>query len=191
MKKITLFLALALLFSSACSDSGNSPSKTKELLPTKVGNEWKYVATTGGIGTIRLGKVSELMKIEEKDWFSFVIAPKTQKVIRNAADGVHVLLYNDSTKKEEDFLFYKYPVEEISEYEVNGNQVRLVATDKEVSVPAGTFSCYYFNVMYSDSTRYEEYFAPGIGLIKYVLYSDSAGFRKSITISELESYTIK
>ncbi len=192
MKKIILSLIVLLFISTACSDDSSSPSKTKELFPTKVGNKWNYQVTTNGISVNKVNEIVSEEVVNDIKWYNLALNSKIVMQLRNAEDGMHVLYTDSNSVNRKDVLFYKYPVTELTEYDADGNYVKIVSFDKEVTVPAGTFSCYYYNVVYADdSSKYEEYFAPGVGVVKLVEYKDSVGFRKPITTTELESYSLK
>jgi len=192
MKKIILLLIVVLFISTACSDDSSSPSKTKELFPAKIGNKWNYLVTTGGISVNKVNEIVSDEVVNDIKWYNLALNSQIVMQLRNANDGMHVLYTDSNSVNRKDVLFYKYPVTELTEYDADGNFVKIVSLDKKVTVPAGTFSCYYYNVVYAvDSSKYEEYYAPGVGVVKLVEYKDSLGFRKPITTTELESYNLK
>ncbi|HPO63472.1 MAG TPA: hypothetical protein PK762_10375 [Candidatus Kapabacteria bacterium] len=192
MKKIILLLIVVLFISTACSDDSSSPIKTKELFPAKIGNKWTYLVTTGGISVNKVNEIVSDELVNDIKWYNLALNSQIVMQLRNANDGMHVLYSDSNSVNRKDVLFYKYPVTELTEYDADGNYVKIVSLDKKVTVPAGTFSCYYYNVVYAaDSSKYEEYYAPGVGVVKLVEYKDSLGFRKPITTTELESYNLK
>lgn len=191
MKKIILLLIVVLFISTACSDDSSSPSKTKELFPAKIGNKWNYIVTTNGIGVNKINEIVSDEVLNDIKWYNLALDSKIVMQLRNANDGVHILFPDSNSTSDKDVLFYKYPVTEITEYDADSNYVKIVSIDKQVTVPAGTFTCYYYNIIYKDSSKYEEYIAPGVGVVKLVKYIDSANFRKPITTTELESYSLK
>ncbi len=192
MKKIILLLIVVLFISTACSDDSSSPSKTKELFPAKIGNKWNYSVTTNGIYVNKVNEIVSDEVVSDIRWYNLALNSQIVMQLRNADDGMHVLFTDSNSVNRKDVLFYKYPVTELTEYDADGNYIKIVSLDKEVTVPAGTFSCYYYNVVYAaDSSKFEEYFAPGVGVVKLVEYKDSVGFRKPITTTLLESYSLK
>ncbi len=203
---VFLFLISSLLY-IGCSDT-TEPSETTELIPLKVGNQWileNFHSPGSGLP-------------DETTYDTLQIVGTTQ-----SGDITYYNFTNNSSKdtsyiyqKGNDYYSldgsridygYTYPAE-VGKVNYRdtlywpGDTVIvtyfLAEKDHPVSVPAGTFTCYKYQVDYrytNDGSLYRQnfsYIAPGIGPISDETYFPVVGGSMRLSDrSRLMSYTLK
>ena len=72
---------------------------------------------------------------------------------------------------------------------IDSTLVTVAGISEMITVPGGTFSCYHYHMVhYLENYVCEEYFAPGTGLIKHVVYESGSGTGRISEITNLISF---
>ncbi len=98
-------------------------------------------------------------------------------------------------------LIYKYPARVGSEYPFTVTlpplsfvtRIRVASVNAQVTVPAGTFSCYQYDTLipYGREVSRRDFVAPGIGLVRREqLGPNSTGGLSVYSRVDLESYSL-
>ncbi|MGE5480351.1 MAG: hypothetical protein ACM3U1_07990 [Chloroflexota bacterium] len=172
---------LALFFLAGCDDGSvngdpvdnpndNTPTY-HPLIPLGIGNNWVYKRTlyddkgaqqgdpvTYSMQILRDTTVNNIAGVIARAW-------KDDTFIANKSDGFYA--YDDGLIDDIE-LFYKYPVVKGDSYlRASGETVIVEDLKRSVTVPAGTFECVVFKVLYQDNKFYEvNYFVKGVGMVK-------------------------
>lgn len=156
---------------------------TTVIMPLTIGDMWVYEVSA-------LDTIDNMMKpvridtfevtrdtiIDGERWFVVKdMTPPGGRVI-NREDG-----FWQCRRDQEPFLFLKYPASPGDEYSWNIRDItvenRVIAADAEVTVPAGTFTCYkYTQLADLQNIIVDYYFVPGVGGIRMEVF-DKAGLR--------------
>jgi len=202
MKASRYFFALLLVL-SACSDDENPvnpPEIASVISPLDIGNKWVYQRSNyeadGSVlirDTITVFILGDTL-IDNEQWFAWGVSEPAGEFFTNKTDGLWYRQKNVSTPG----LAAKYPAEDGDTFtERHGDTVLVVSTNRIVTVPGGTFSCYEYMQPPSLSGgltvrfRYLHEYCPGVGLIRMEQFitpgSDPEYLRYSL---ELLSYSI-
>ncbi len=179
-----LLPVLIFLLLSGCKENSVSEKAKTEFYPLAVGNFWQYAAVPPIRDTTFVESVLSDTAVDNEKWY-FIAYTNGQRVMgayyRNRNDGVWKGNFSSSAGTS---LIYKYPCSVNESYVVGSiDTVRVVATNEQVAVPAGTFSCnvYQRTVQVGSETTYYEntYITFGIGKVKQeLIYYDEMNEKK-------------
>jgi hypothetical protein len=188
--KYFVFLVLLVLMTN-CKDEPFNPSNSNDvILPLALGNNWQYFKyefsssdkdSIYNFDTVNVIVKSVLTHNQEK-WYDLEMTYNSQPnhyydyVYTNKSDGLWFL---DNPFNYANFIIHKYPtIENDTIIYENWRQERMdtivtISTAKELNVPAGKFTCYYY---FTNNTT-SDYFCPGVGKIKFlhILKIDTLG----------------
>jgi hypothetical protein len=155
---------VALFLSASAVRAGESP------FPLVTGNSWTYRSTF----LISVTNFSETV-VEEK-----TIGPDSYFVFDNfrlqtsvpfRSEGSKVVTIVDGTR----YTMYDFGAEAGTSWTAPDppsslmGRMTLVSTTDSIPVPAGVFSgCFHFRHSFSGNVSYDEWFAPGVGLVKRI-----------------------
>ncbi|MCX6271486.1 MAG: hypothetical protein NTU44_09755 [Bacteroidetes bacterium] len=186
MKKLLLVLfAASMLMGVSCKKDKDESNKT--LFPLKVGNVWNFreLMNDSVIGTHFNKVLKDTNMFSNEQWFVVTYDNTTNLYMKIKNDGLWFAM-NDTNMVLKPVLFYKYPATINEQYQpTSGVTVTVLSTSVNVTVPAGTFNCYEYEVVYGIDAVYDEYYCPGVGLVKIA----NNGIAQTVT--ELTSYTLK
>jgi len=197
MKTFAAFLLLSITLSlySGCSEDTVSTNNytIKDVFPLADSNKWTYQSTSyNADGTIYGTKDSFTLSFDSVVTFNglpaFLVANSEGNVLYYSGPN----LYSGDMKSNNSQLFFRYPMN-INETIVtedtlyssgyrSKNYLRYISDNTTITVPAGTFNCIGYETigMYGldgalDTTsRRNDYFAFGIGIIKETNYQISS-----------------
>ncbi len=147
------------------------PPVAGNILPLKVGNRWSYIEEIGSINYQT--KVTGTQTLDGINYYvvNNVLNGGVNIYFRNTYQG---LIAHGQAVGEVESLMYKYPGDVGDETLVffqnaNFDRIRLVGTDENITVPAGTIEhCYRYKVyenLASGFITHDIWWRPGIGLI--------------------------
>ncbi|MBK8945748.1 MAG: hypothetical protein IPM32_10845 [Ignavibacteriae bacterium] len=198
-----MFIGLSLLLSLFISCSDNvSPIENDqlEIIPLKVGNEWKYETTTsdstGKIDFIEYDIQSVLKDtiISDIRWYQYNNSNSIWYT--NKEDGYWVYKVADPkliTDRDTSHIVFKHNYDNVAEY--NGFEV--ISVDTMIVVPAGNFNCIHLSWKWNNSNNYllysyEIFLSPGIGQVKWEQVGELSNNQKFIPYKgELTRYLLK
>lgn len=145
-----------------------------EIMPLAIGNYWGYhVVSIDSMGNVTADfydtlTIDSSVSTGDNTWYRCVSFWSSEKWYSNRPEGLWRRCGGEDT------IFIKFPVRPNEIYGTGLNPplchrtFRVLNTDEEITVPAGTFRCiaYYTDFGYYD--RYFYYYAPKVGLVKYV-----------------------
>jgi hypothetical protein len=88
-------------------------------------------------------------------------------------------------------LFYKYPSNAGVSYNIDTINVTILSTKDTISVIGGTYTCYHYLTQWGQNDKYDEYFAPGVGVIKIVAHKLVLGNWEVVETTEFISAILK
>ena len=160
---LLLILAISLTFAAGCSNSSGPPSRSSQIMPLSVGNEWigqvthynaQGISDSTWLDTLGVSK-SEV--INGETWyyvnsFWFYNGDTSHQWLTARSDGVYSC---DSEHFAKAWRLAKYPAKPEdsvvtfdSTFDSLGNGqadgITVDTTNLSVTVPAGTFSCYVY-----------------------------------------------
>lgn len=204
---IVLLCCLIAVF-AGCSDDDNpsNPGYTGPdvIMPLEVGFRWAGTQQTyDSLGNLR-SSASQTFYVErdtiipdttygDEHWFT--LAGGTI-LLSNREDGTWARYgFSDTMDLQEPVIYLKYWAEPWETYlsgSYLGSTVTVVSTDSVVSVPAGSFKCYYYKWDRPDINRIDHYFlSPKLGWVKTEYYKPNlAGEFYLWSKWELESYIL-
>ncbi len=205
LKILESLLLLTLLLGCGILEFENEQDTPYVLFPLAVGNYWEYEYTYLGslYDTLRYEVVKQVeVPINDTTFTSFAFnlvpfpegAPEYYWLFRNGDEGTYLMggisdvdtLYMNAlqvpfpaetgTSFLEPGLVFSYS--ELRFYHNESKVVTLIDTDREITTPAGTFSCYVFKFWVSNGYDvikgwdYYQYYNPGIGLVAQISYTE-------------------
>ncbi|MAT38716.1 MAG: hypothetical protein CL946_03840 [Ectothiorhodospiraceae bacterium] len=196
MKKAIPFLILAALLIGCSEDNTTQPTPEPEpIQPITAGNYWTFDIELYDDDSVLIARSFDSISISGPEfiegvaWFGYGV----QKKLRTDEMGLHIRRLN------REGLWLKYPASVGETYltrdveftnTVDTLRAELVSVDEEISVPAGTFTCYRYT--FTDVGRevvvYDHYYAPGIGP---VLLLKKNPFDGTLIVQRLASYQIE
>jgi len=174
---VSLIFAIFLL---SCNNDSNPliyVEKQKGIIPLHVGNAWEYTITlydsignVENISTEYRQIISDTL-IEGERWYK---ANFIGYYIANRSDGVwqrnrRFPYISESRELDDPYLRIPFPIELNESITINSETYTLLDKNIEVTVPAGTFSCYLYRLnipVFGGVNEYFLYYSPGIGLVK-------------------------
>jgi hypothetical protein len=208
---------LILLLIAGCSKKGtDSDISGEQILPLSVGNSWSYTELpaagfSGDTNNYTLSVIKDTLMaltIESSTdighWFRVTghagLAPT---FYANRSSGYWLtFFYSDgATTQIVTSLMAKYPASVGDSYSriyppplQNGSaEVEVISTGTQVTVPAGTFSCYVYRVYLPATNRlsFDSYYALGVGLVKMSFYGLTPADSSVTRETRLSSYNVK
>jgi hypothetical protein len=189
MKKLSCKLLLILLSGiilTNCNDTTDPSSSKHEIMPLKLGNYWVNKLTIyDRNGNLQKTSISTAKITFDSVW-------NGEKIYRmgndenpsnngsgfylNRIDGLYLWdIPNHAVKPE---LYWKYPANEGDKFISLGDSTLVERANIEYKVPAGPFKCYkyssvqiYHDKTLDDTTTYNFYYSPGIGMIALETYN--------------------
>lgn len=180
MKVWLCTVPLIVLMAVSCENVGIPihPEEATQILPLRVGNHWKYtyvVYDSAGVEKQRWAEQRSVVAdtvVDGEVWY----LTDFSSYLANRPDGVWQRMPNWTFTGtflglEDPQLFLPFPVSIGSSIKVSSIKTyTLLKRDVEVTVPAGTFSCYHYRMTLPGSIggigEYHLFYAPGVGLVK-------------------------
>ena len=197
-----VFIAIAILISN-CSETTEPENPSAGIIPLKVGNSWNYKLTSydssGSISYIE-NQNSTIIKdtsISNYTWYAYNDVPNGIW-FTNKSDGYWAFIKANTGSIINDTLIfvYKYPTNVGDIYGDPASPMVVMAINKFLSVPAGTFNVIHIVSTSVDTTNYlidsfELFIAPQVGIIKTMQIGRKPNGDKFIVYKrELESYEL-
>ncbi len=186
-------LLLFLLISAGCKKEEQAIPATPEIFPLKVGYKWNFLAVRND--SVRSNHVNEVTKdtiYDGQPWFILTYDTAIHTICKNQTGGWWFLYSAAAGAPGVPALYYKYPAQVNDQYfTIDSSLVKVVSINEKVTVAAGTFTCYHYHMIhYRESYECEEYFAPGTGFIKHVIYVTGSGTSSVFETTTLVSCNI-
>jgi hypothetical protein len=172
-----LFCFVVFMLTSCKKDNpvDSSPS-VKQIWPLKPGNTWAFSTieydTTGAVTQSGSGAfvVTTDTIVGGETWYH--ISSSGTTFYTNRSDGFWVM--SNSTFGLFQGLLFKYPVSAGDSWNCGGDQIFLQSADTLITVPAGTFHCYEYRLLYNSEPMSDYYYyCPGVGIIAEDSYSST------------------
>ena len=198
-----LLFIFTLLFTYCCSEPTESNITDTEIIPLKMGNNWDYIRTVyDSAGIVQYTENINYLVIRDtiihyERWFGLTNTPASI-YYTNKYNGYW--LYRKKVPNyfpnDTSFLIYKYPANVGDIYNGFGYQREVVAVNKLISVPAGSFNTIHYVDTFLPPNNYlqesfEIFVARGIGIVKRMQIGrkyDGTNF--VVYAEELENYTV-
>lgn len=196
MKTLIISLSLVLiLILSGCKDNSTQTLDTSVIWPLKVGNYWEFQHF--GISEI----IDSVIILVDRDTLDYKLIKYhlTESLISSPWVLNNFYFNNDSgfvdSHGNYSNLVYKYPAKQNDFYYDYIYLDSVISTNKDVTVPAGTFKCYEYHKIESPPGYFFQsftivYLSPGIGPIKVEQYSQFLGETILINSKKLISYKL-
>jgi hypothetical protein len=168
-------LAVFLLTSCKKSNPVDSSPSVLQIWPLKSGNTWAYhliyYDTTGAISQSGSGAfvVTTDTIVGGETWYH--ISGSGTTFYTNRSDGFWVM--SNSTSGLFQGLLFKYPDSAGDSWNYGGDQIFVQSTDTSITVPAGTYHCYEYRLLYNSKPVCDYYYCPGVGFIAEDYYSST------------------
>ena len=192
MKKLILIsFLIPLVISVACSkNEDQAVPVTAEIFPLKVGNKWNYLVVRND--SIRSNHVNEVIKdtlCDGQSWYVLTYDTAVRTICKNTPDGWWFLYSKTPDLPGEPSLYYRYPARVNDQYlTADSTLVTVVSISEKVTVAAGTFTCYHYHMIhFREFYECDEFFAPGAGFIRHVVFESNSGISKVSEVTTLVS----
>jgi hypothetical protein len=216
---ISLSIIMGLMLNSCKDESTNTNETPKKIIPLKIGYTWSYYHyLSDDAGNITKDTIQALISdsrkfsIEGTDYQAYFwkeylkdsIEPYAFCLIAPTSDGVYNLGSDSDTNSIQiSHLWLKYPCSvndswncvyyyysySDKQFFKDSCKISCINTNKEITIPLGTFRCYQFQYLLSfknpNDTKTYEYYAPGVGLIKYERYYNDIKIEERLLIAYL------
>jgi len=184
----SLVFVLGFVFLGCKDDnSAESPVGAKELVPSVIGNRWNYeTLTPANSVSYHFNEITKDTMIQNEKWFVLAYDTLVNSYFINKADGLWFLSENGQP-----VLYYKNPAVSNDTYITSDStHIKIVSNNEKIEVKAGTFNCIHYDT-YNKYFAFDEYWAPGYGLIKLIKYQLNTNKQIVLENTELISYTLK
>ena len=196
MKRTTLAIIVICIvvagFSCHSRDAGVSSPVTNVdvIIPLAVGNQWvTHTASwdSSGRPNVTLVDTARIVRdttVQFERWF----VDKTGSCVTNRPTGYWVL--SNSVPD----LFLKYPVSLNDSYVYGNDSVQVVSMDTSITVPAGTFNCVGYKMIYSiQGIAYQMLLASlNKGMIRREIVARTPGGREYLeSRADLQSFQLR
>ena len=178
---------LLLLIISGVADGGYIEQDKSVLMPLALGNYWTMNFRAPNVsgemdrGELTIRVITDSL-ITGDQWFYIVGGLLDDMWWANQSNGLNVRGDKYSG------LLFKYPAEKWDIYPAIANsKVLVVETNRQIRVPAGTFSCYEY-LHYDAGGNIRFFLAPDIGIVKVLFYG---GEESAVGEVELIEYSTK
>jgi hypothetical protein len=195
--KITLqicFLSfiLSLMLSAGCSKKTDPPTPAiKEIFPLKVGNTWTFKSVRSDSSqSFHVNEVIRDTLCDAQTWYILTYDTDIRTICKNTAEGWWFLYAENPLLPGTAALYYRYPATLNAQYmTADSSLVTVVGLNESVTVASGTFSCYHYHMIhYRENYECEEFFAPGTGFIKHIVYEPGTGIARVYETTTLVSF---
>lgn len=172
----------------SCNDKSTDPSSGSLLIPLSDKNTWNYNGTWFDKDGIPTKTFTQTMTAAGPDTAGNFIGYKLNNcplwiwdmIYTNKSDGLYLTLSPESLpisvggpKKEPKIeKALAFPTKPGNELIFRGYNIKTKSIKEILSVPAGDFSCVVYEAYYGGALNSELYFAPGVGLVKLVNFSN-------------------
>ncbi len=166
------------------------------IFPLTIGNEWlsnfTEYNTSGGVVATGTSSTRVVGDSTVNDWLWQIVIDSTtggdSTLWTNREDGAWS--YTDTSATQE-ALALKYPANPNDTYPYYDLTVRVASTSAIVTVPAGQFTCYYYELNAPViGTIGKIWAAPNVGIVKAEQYNLNLIWLYLQTLVELQSYTL-
>lgn len=168
-----LFFAVIILCINGCkkADAPVRPDYSKVIWPLSLHSYWEY-NDTGYHDTITYVDTTT-MKVDNVREENQRVYYKLNRYYTEYTLGDKGLNEYSQGGPAEGTLYLKYPAM-VNDYYLYGEMlVTVKSIDTTVTVPAGTFNCYYYHFFRSmDNVSWEMFLAPGVGPVKEEYYTN-------------------
>ena len=199
-----LFVSSLVLLLSCSECTSPELDNLNGLIPLKMGNSWNYKFTDyDSSGTIvqTENQIETIVKdttITNSIWYSYNYLPNGVW-FTNKTDGYWSFVKKGTGNivKDTSTIVFKYPTNVGDVYGNVDIPKEVIATNEEITVPAGTFKVIHITTNYQSLNNYllnsfETYIAPKIGVIKEMQIGKKPNGNTFVAFKrELESYTLK
>lgn len=182
---ISLIALFGLLLPISCSDnstkSTDDPIQSKDLIPLKIGNYWKYEIRTFDKDSNQIQfDTGELVIEQEIEVFrdtmingdkyygiEHLVDKSKHQYFANKEDGVYgfqdhfELGIDDSIS-----LYFKYPASVGDIYNFIEGSIEIISTNETVKVLVGEFNCIVYKITDKKGVLVKFYISPGTGYVK-------------------------
>jgi hypothetical protein len=192
MRKTFLFIIpiLIILFIVSCKDNSTQSSPSLEIYPMKIGNRWDYSVTANHQTSLHFDQVIKDTTVNNEQWFIMTYDSTDYMLCKNKTDGLWFTYIKSPMTPP--VLTYKYPGFAGDSYTAGENAaVTIDSINATVAIPPLNFTCYKYHVVYNDSLSTDEYYSPGVGLVKIIYYTTHNGLTVASKVTLLVSYTLK
>lgn len=177
-KNFFILIVVACVSFIGCKKENQATPQTLTIFPLKTGNTWSFQFVRND--SVKSNHVNEVIGdtlIGGQTWFILTYDTSVRTVCKNTTEGWWFMNYPAPTKPGTPALYYRYPAQVNDQYmTIDSSLVTVVSTSEKVTVAAGTFTCYHYHMIhYLESYECEEFFSPGTGLIKHVVYEPNTG----------------
>ena len=199
-----LFIVTSVYLFSNCSETTEPELTSNGLIPLKNGNSWNYILTSYDSSNVFLYDENQNSTVVKdttflnQSWFAYSDLP-SGVWYTNKSDGYwsFVKANTGNVLNDTSVLIFRFPTQVGDVYGTADRPREVVATDENISVPAGNFRVIHIITTFPTSTIYllhsfEEFIAPQIGIIKAMqIGKRSDGTNFVVYKKELVSYTLK
>ncbi|MFZ5981687.1 MAG: hypothetical protein ACOYVF_13770 [Candidatus Zixiibacteriota bacterium] len=197
------FLIFASFFISCSTKEPLEPEEEIPcLMPLAIGNSWSEIIRlyypSGEISMTITGSstVTSRVIIDNEYWYRI---DKEFNYMGDITHSYHFLchkvngLWYRSDVAATPELKIKYPLVQGEITQLENGYKELVSLDTIITVPAGTFNCYYWRSYCTSNTcRTHQFFAPGYGYIKYINeLTDDYGYFFTEQLTETNSLNLQ
>lgn len=187
-----LIVIISMLTLNCSEESEIQNAGVRELLPLKTGNKWNYETVSAGnnvsyhYNEVRGDTALSPVQAPNEKWFIFGYDTEINSYCINKSDGLWFLSESGTP-----ILYYKNPAVNSDEYTTtDSTHIRIVSNNEKVTVKGGSFSCIHYDT-YNKYFAFDEYWAPGVGLVHLTKYQLNSNKQIVLERTELISYTLK
>lgn len=170
-----LFCFLVIMITSCKKDNPvDSSTSVKQIWPLKTGDTWAFHTieydTTGAVaqsGSLALVVTTDTI-VGGETWYQISgFGTGGPTFSTNESDGLWIMAVSSTGLLPQPF--FKYPVSAGDSWMFGGDPVFLQSADTLITVQAGSFHCYEYQLATSDYY----YVSPGVGIIEEDSYSST------------------
>jgi hypothetical protein len=194
---IGIGLLLSILLVASCGDKSTNPKQVGDIWPLKVGNLWRAQVVEYDTNAVVISTDTLVLEVAKDT----IIHNETFYII--TVNGVRDPEVPPLTERSDGIYWYwslpdtialclKYPAAVNDWFYWGNDSAVVVSTNISVTVPAGTFSCYQYDIYSSPSQlKQSSYYSPYYGPVKSEEYSKTQGGRLYVYLKmELISYVL-
>ena len=191
-KSIALLFIIVVLIFSGCKNNSTNPTNAKEIWPLKVGNYWTMkIYNYDSHGNVTDTSSSSYNVVSDTiingRHIYVVINDGYPNYYSNLSDG----FYQYSTYSDTLTIVLKYPVYAGETYLSGESTIKVLNTNEQVVVPAGSFSSYHYENIGDTDYKTVVHCKPGVGIIKMEYCEiDINNNLRLVGKSELTSYKL-
>lgn len=207
IRSISVFVLLAQLGCKSNPSTTSSNTAIQDIFPLKVGNSWTYLQTYYDTGDTISGTLSVTGEETYHGFHAYFYSLSGPVYNIDYYSGPNVYSVAATDKIHNPHISLHYPMNIGETFLLDSaswdppytETLKLIQNSELISTPAGVFNCVHFqlfsgNVLQSttDSTAIrDDYYAPGIGLVRFRDYNMYNGKRYIYSTVELISYVVK